>query len=655
MKAIKRVIIGAVALLIASRATTFAIEGLRIEIQCPDVVLSWPSIEGESYIVQHRPDLSTNSTWVTLTNSLPAESGTNWAYFVHPGMLQCQTNDFSGGGGGSGSPPSPDSATGEESWTWTHPMVTQKEGKSVVPLALYPIGIDLTGHVIIWPDGSTDEWSAELVAKWRAVQQEAQGDPQTEDADGSEPDCGFYRVVRNGVHLVGVTNGMTLSGIVTVLFEAGNDSGTLNSLSLNEDGTPLGELSMAQSPFGYSLSLILDTTRMSNGVHEVYAHAAWYIPGADNPYFEATSTPITINVFNEISFPNWMSLYGQLYDSLYITAQSAHAEADWYIDVYGAESGYIGTFGGHTDDGNIEAVWNLIGPPPNFVSYANEPYFEFVVTTYFDDEQEMGLGPESVGSASATSPPTRKNRDQWAAPGDWVVANQVFWENWVGGENLNTMTDSFVGMAEAFGRTVRPTHPYGEAFRIRYNDGNEVSSWQAFRQALYHPNSRNLFYSGHGGANGIGYNAANTNLFIPRSEIAAALRTVPAGQTNRHAFRFVFLDGCQTANGRLPEAFGIVQEKELPFTHYYNSGERYSAFVGWNKSPTAGYANQYVNVDHWKFIMNFQYAWLMEGQGVREALNRSKHGPLNNNVDINPKHLTVFGYRDLGPNQHNGL
>jgi hypothetical protein len=382
-------------------------------------------------------------------------------------------------------------------------------------------------------------------------------------------------------------------------------------------------------------------------VHQVYACASWYVTNSDEPYLQATSPPVTIVVSNEISFPNWMPEFGQLYDSLYITAQSAHADADWYIDVYGAGTNYIGTLGGHTYDGNIEVVWDLVGPPPAFNVYSNEPYFDLVFATAFDDAVQ--------GPGSAVAGPKRplKNWDLWAAPGDWVVANQLYWENWVGGENLNTMTDGFAEMAQGFGRTVRPTDPTGEGFRLHYNDALEVSSWQSFRQALSHPNSRNLFYSGHGGNGGIGYDRGNTNVHIKRCEIEAMLHTVPAGQTNRHAFRFVFLDGCETASGHLPEAFGIIRRKDLPHSYYDNAGLRRSTFVGWNKSPAIGLSGRYVSTDHWKFIQNFQYLW-NTGTGVREALNganRNGPGGMNN---VNPNHLTVFGCVDLGPNQHNG-
>ena len=49
------------AALVVSSGSVSAIEGLQISVQCPDVVLGWPSTSGENYIVQWRPSLSTNT------------------------------------------------------------------------------------------------------------------------------------------------------------------------------------------------------------------------------------------------------------------------------------------------------------------------------------------------------------------------------------------------------------------------------------------------------------------------------------------------------------------------------------------------------------------------------------------------------------------
>jgi hypothetical protein len=160
MKTIKAKIVSTLALLLFSLPHAFAVEDLRIEIDCPNVVLSWPSIDwsGETFIVQYRPDLSTNSSWITLTNSLPADFGTNRTFFVHSNMVKCSTNEYSGGGGGGGGePPGAESASQRDS-EWSQPMVVRKEGSSPpLPLAIYPLGIDLPEHIIVWPDGSFDE------------------------------------------------------------------------------------------------------------------------------------------------------------------------------------------------------------------------------------------------------------------------------------------------------------------------------------------------------------------------------------------------------------------------------------------------------------------------------------------------------------------
>ena len=69
--------------------TAHAIEGLKLKIVCPDVVLSWPSVTGQVYIVQYRPTLDPITPWQTLTNSLPARIGTNTTLFVHSNRVDC--------------------------------------------------------------------------------------------------------------------------------------------------------------------------------------------------------------------------------------------------------------------------------------------------------------------------------------------------------------------------------------------------------------------------------------------------------------------------------------------------------------------------------------------------------------------------------------
>ncbi len=205
MKAIKLATIVSIITATAASVNSFAVPDTKIAINCPDVVLWWPSTNGQSFLIQTRPDLNPDTPWTWLTNFYPAATGTNLTYFIHSNQVDCpvgQTYGLMGAsGGGSGterviasSLPSkkPFQFLGLGPW-----VVPKDESRMPVPLAIYPHGIDLSGQIIIWPDGSTDEWTQELAEKYdqirRAVQQ---NEPQPEDAGGeSGTSMAFYRVI----------------------------------------------------------------------------------------------------------------------------------------------------------------------------------------------------------------------------------------------------------------------------------------------------------------------------------------------------------------------------------------------------------------------------------------------------------------------------
>ncbi|MGI8965809.1 MAG: hypothetical protein ACR2H1_06935, partial [Limisphaerales bacterium] len=90
-------------------APCFAIEGLKISLQSSNVVLSWPSMTNETFIVQFRSAFGTNTPWQMLTNNLPADPNTNVTVFYHSNQVSDAFSSSSGG------PPSPsDSNAGKE-------------------------------------------------------------------------------------------------------------------------------------------------------------------------------------------------------------------------------------------------------------------------------------------------------------------------------------------------------------------------------------------------------------------------------------------------------------------------------------------------------------------------------------------------------------
>jgi hypothetical protein len=450
---------------------------------------------------------------------------------------------------------------------------------------------------------------------------------------------GFYRVVRDGAYIVGLTNGTLWSGTVTLPVELGNASGSVSTLSLTENETPVGN-SIQTAPAISPLALVVDTTQMSNGVHQVSASARW--DDTNGNLWEADSPPVSVTVSNEISYPNWMPFFGELDNSLLIRATSAHTNTDWYIDVYDSTYSYIGTFGGHTDDGDIEVGWDLIGPYGE--PHTNDNFFVFYITTDYADP---------------VMPPIYKVTDPWTTTGGWVVAEQHAWDGAIDHDILYDELIGFAGEAQSNGGVSPPIvngddgnqYPFG----INFQNASENSDWATFRQALYNPASRNLVYFGHGGPNGIGYNPSNTNQFIPATEIASVLHTIPPGQTNRHAFRFVFLDGCSTGQGTLPESFGIIHRNVTDLNDYTYASLRPSAFVGWsaNKWITILFGT-YINYDHVNFISHIQTEMLLYGNGIQTAVSNAAE----NYSDVTwaftwLNQMEVFGYYDLHFSQYN--
>jgi hypothetical protein len=100
MKSIKVALFAAA--IFAHTIQSYAIEGLQLKLQSSNVVLSWPSVAGELYIVSYLPAFGTNNSWVELTNQYPATDGTNITSYVHTNAVQYSTFVTNSGSGGSG-------------------------------------------------------------------------------------------------------------------------------------------------------------------------------------------------------------------------------------------------------------------------------------------------------------------------------------------------------------------------------------------------------------------------------------------------------------------------------------------------------------------------------------------------------------------------
>ena len=110
-----------------------------------------------------------------------------------------------------------------------------------------------------------------------------------------------------------------------------------------------------------------------------------------------------------------------------------------------------------------------------------------------------------------------------------------------------------------------------------YDQTNRDASWDNLRSWLESWNNRNLYYFGHGAPNLIGgdintvdssNNITGSKNFLPCSNAKLTGQWVASNVTkNKYygpmPFRFVFLDGCDTAAGNWPAAWGVPNQARI--------------------------------------------------------------------------------------------
>jgi hypothetical protein len=259
---------------------------------------------------------------------------------------------------------------------------------------------------------------------------------------------------------------------------------------------------------------------------------------------------------------------------------------------------------------------------------------------------------DTTGTATAVAPSTWKVIDPWPGSGAWVAVVQHAFDNLQDCIFLYQELNGFVGAALGVGWPVLPISQVpGNPYAIGFQNDSEVANWIAFRAALYDSRARNLIYVGHASPNRLGY-SMNPIISITAKEIASNLHTSPDNQTNRHAYRFVFLDGCSTSKGTLPEAFGIIHKPITNINYYTGASIRPNAFVGWDADKNASNFWGDIFYSHVSFIGWIQYAMIANGDGIKAAIEWAANRP-----DVSwwlwTTELQVFGFTDLHFGQFN--
>jgi len=581
---------------------SFAIEELQISVACSNVVLSWPSLEGETYIIQYRQTLTDTNGWQTLTSALPAESGANFTYFIHSNIVQNPSCGSSLAAHVSGLNQLGLAVAATETLPPV-PMAIPVDGSGgAVPLMLYPPGINLSGFLIFDPTtgesvsgaGYTVQPSSSIGAQ--SLANESGGGPAPIPMGGSSgdsgsaltaPETGFYQVARLGVHVIGLEEiaNQIVSDSIAIPFEAANEVGSLHNVIVQVDGTHYRGATPLVAP-GVHGMINLDTSFLENGDHSIQIIASWLNPDEADPNnhsFSRASDSFTLSVSNTIYFPDWDDEIGEL-GFAYYSFKTTLTNADWQIAIYDATNILVQVLSGQTSDGIIETNWNLVDL--NGTTRAtddNDDLFDAIITVTEPDSSSTIIKTKTPTPTKTKKPPTKRKPFSYPNQGRWAIAYQDMFGNMVN-SNKEFLNDNYfgsLGAANGGAVTVFPTpgHPeYGQTFPMRFGYLNmatpppgsqTIADEKALVRLLTNNINRNFYYQGH---------------TDPTSIATVEGQEIDIEVGKKHYYRFVFLNGCSSAVGTLPAAFGIDFNIPLNLDYFQKHGMRPRTFIGYNKN-----------------------------------------------------------------------
>ena len=631
MKTPKVVILGA--LLLAAAPQASAVVDQALQIQGTNLVLSWPSPgRYQEYLIQHRQTLDTSTPWTALTNNYFANSTNRTTYTI----VGAVPPPFTGGGGGGGTnnrPPAPMSAA---SAAPMQPMAVRADGAGpTVPLALYPPCFDLSDFLIYDPAGSN--WVSGSAYTRPALSIDSLRGPQPQDGPSPDgpgpggddpPNSGFYRVFHIPDWSFNVTN-YTYDGptFFPVDFADYMDRVDNTDVLLNGGPTPYAVFTSYtyNGQTNWGVGIFFD--RVPNGTYQIQLVSTLRLSdeiGDTTTYLMLTNLSRSIVVNNQVVFTNSSDLI--LSGTYNFNAHLKNTNTDWWIDIYDAWGNYVNTGSGHTYNGQVSWNWGLT----DYNGYSrdnsdSDPYFDAYITF------------NTAGAGSTTTRRTPPPAAQYPSVGGWIISysdRQLLdaGTNYTGGDSYYQ-----AGINELVGGPALKLDPVSK-FAIKfgtnvYSQADRDGSWINLKAYMSQPSLRNFYYYGHGSPTTIGadmhtFNSSNYvtgGITLPGSHAYLTSKTIrDQFSFNKFSgarpYRFVFLDGCNTANGDWPDAFGVGKSSYTD-TSWYGSTKntrhvRPSAFVGWTKvvgGPGWGTAKTF-----WDFRSYWMGFW---ANSIYEPLN----------------------------------
>jgi hypothetical protein len=559
-----------------------------------------------------------------LSTNWPAASGTNRTVFVHINGADCSGGGMammagsgSGTSAGAGASAKPTKKSSGEPPEWAKEFISYEfpklpwDEKTQVSIAESYPGILPS---LPWDEKVQEEIICQHEAEAKRLSDTGSSVALMSGESGCVP-AGFYKVVRSGVHLLGLTNGTPLSG--TVGFEV--EIGWPDEDELLYVGFEPTEASDAPSGVRYyhadetnrSPLLVWETARVPNGTY-VLKPTAFF-----SGNIELGGTPISVTVSNPIQIPDWFDTFGT---NLPIRAKIATNTAPYTITIRNDSGQIVRVLTGTATNFTIDTNWN--GLDSNGVPASVDGFVE--VTISYNPSLTVKSWKEYVTSLA----------------GQWLIAHQNLYSgiNSIQFQNNMQQVNDFAAANEGTVTGTPHVLPSVQNF----------TEWFQMLNYLKQADCRNLYYFGHGGpaAIGFGNNAPGYGLRAPwvrrglKNELEAN-----GDYQNRHPFRFVFLDGCRTAmkDSEWPITFGC-RPVPMSVAAYNALGTPARAFVGWKSSI---YTVPAFDSSRQTFTVRFFQNWVGTGTPLRTALFNASVGTIGQTVPDGFPSLQILGGTNL--------
>jgi hypothetical protein len=187
---------------------------------------------------------------------------------------------------------------------------------------------------------------------------------------------------------------------------------------------------------------------------------------------------------------------------------------------------------------------------------------------------------------------------------------------------------------------------YGNNTIYVLNNAGDLSTLTNNLASAY-PNARGLYFYGHGTSTGDGFGLSTSVIWA--KDLGALLgnsyQPYRKGQTlsiiTHKPFDFVFLDGCDTGLGSLPEAFGIPKiSSDVSFNDYHKHKR---AFMGWG-----GIVSFQFSTPQFNWTQSFWNSWLQDTHNYTWTLQQAVNDANRANPGVTTSlPMMIYGSQSL--------